>query len=68
VTARPARLDPDIASVNPTYPLQGLHKYGKRGLALRGVRSEPYEHANATHAFGLLRPGNQRITSCETAE
>jgi hypothetical protein len=40
--------------------LQSLHECRKPGLSFRVVRGHVHEHADAPHAFALLRPRRER--------
>lgn len=60
---RPAVLDPDVATVDPTQLLQAFPECGDARLSLRFIFGDAHQHSDAPHAIGLLRTRRQRPRS-----
>ncbi|HEY6600403.1 MAG TPA: hypothetical protein VI009_01185 [Xanthobacteraceae bacterium] len=56
----PAVLEPDVATFTPTEPRKSLLECCEAGLKYGIVRRGRQEHADAPHAFGLLRARRDR--------
>src|SRR5262249_56213794 len=53
-------VDPDVAALGPSELLQSLPERSKLGLCFRIVLGVVHQHADASHAVGLLRLGGER--------
>jgi hypothetical protein len=60
ITDAPAGVDPHVAAINPAQLLQALQECREASLALRIVRRQAHEHANASHLLRLLRARRER--------
>src|SRR5262249_4588139 len=68
ITGAPAGVDPHVAAINPAQLLQALQECRKASLALRIVRRQAHEHADASHALRLLRARPERPRDRRAAE
>ena len=65
---RPAGVDPHVAADGPAQLRQRLLERPDAGLIFRIVRGCGQEHADATHALGLLRTRGERRCSCSATK
>jgi hypothetical protein len=56
----PAHVDSHILAVGPAQFLQALEKCCQTRLSVRTVHGHTHKHADAAHAFGLLRARRNR--------
>src|SRR6266853_251971 len=68
VARAPADVNADIAAVGPARLRQRLCERQEAGLPCRIVRSYVHEHADASHALGLLRTRREWPSGCGTTE
>src|SRR5215471_11196068 len=64
----PARIDLHITADGPAQKRLRLQERSKEGLKSRIVRGCGQEHANASHAFALLRARRERPRDSSAAE
>src|SRR5262249_41038577 len=67
IACAPAGLNPNVEAIGPAQCLQGLQEGGEASLTLP-IRRNAHEHANASHALGLLRTRRERPRHRRTAE
>jgi hypothetical protein len=68
ISARNIDSKSEIATVGPTTFRKALRELGKLGLSFGIVFFHAHQHANASHALGLLRTRRERPCNRRSAE